>query len=166
MKKITGILLLLCCFTNVMAHQGAVIKSYAYGQQTVPGTQREDETEAGLVTTYFIYLEILKKMDVVIKYIWVEKQCSVPTTVAVTKLPVIVENNMGMALTKGSVKLVPKTSNAVLQVIPTDTIDDKKLITGKKLAAKNAFVIAYIYKGKWYYYTGKEIIQLEKQYGM
>ncbi|MES2775015.1 MAG: hypothetical protein V4722_12565 [Bacteroidota bacterium] len=167
MKKIICVSLLCCFFNSLVAQQqGAIIKSYAYSQEFMPGVQRVDE-EVKPITNYFMYVEILKKTKIDVKYIWIGKACSIPTTISVEKLPVVIINNGSRTIKEvASEELVPKTKNAVLQVMPTEPIEDTKLTTGKKLAAKNAFVIAYVYRGKWYYYTGKKIKQLEKQFGM
>jgi len=165
MKKILSVLFLFCLFGNVFGQRGAILKSYAYAQEFMPGTQQQD-AEVKTLTTYFIYLEIAKKTDVAVKYIWIGKNCSVPNIATNVKSPVVIVNNGAMNTKEPTSQLVPKTSNTILQIMPTETIDDKNLRTGKRLACKNAFVIAYIYKGKWCYYSGKAFKSLAMQFGM
>jgi hypothetical protein len=165
MKKILPAILFVFASFFSIAQKGAILKSYAYQQETAPGMQMEN-AEPKMRMSYFIYLEILKWIDVDVKYIWVEKKCSKPRAITVSKLPVVIQNNEGITNNDASETLVPKTKNTVLQIMQTDDVDDKKLTKGRNLAAKNAFVIAYIYKGKWYYYTGKKLKELQKQFAM
>ena len=165
MKKITFIVLLMTLSYFAVAQQGAIIKSYAYRQETIPGQIMEGQEDARFVS-HFIYLEILKKNNIVIKYIWIGNHCSIPSVIAISKLPVVMVHNTGMGMNEGSTQLVPKTKNTILQVMQGKEIADQKLTTGKRLAAKNEFVIAYRYKGKWCYYTGKSIKTLETQFGI
>ncbi len=148
------------------AQKGAILKSYAYQQEISPGMQMEYAEEPKVMMSYFIYLEILKKTNIDVKYIWVGKKCSKPRAINISKLPVVIQNDAGVTNNDASETLVPVTKNTVVQILQTDDVDDKKLTTGRNLAAKNAFVIAYIYKGKWYYYTGKKIKELQKQFAM
>ena len=166
MKKLFPVALLLLTSIFSEAQKCVIIKSFAYQQETSPGMQMENAEEPKALLSYFIYLEILKWNDIDVKYIWVGKKCSKPSTIAISKLPVVMYNNAGITNNDASELLVPKTKNKVLQIMQGDDWDDKKLTTGRNLAAKNAFVIAYIYKGIWYYYTGKKIKELEKQIAM
>ncbi len=166
MKKLFPVVLLLLVSFFSAAHKGAIIKSFAYQQEISPGMQMEYAEAPKAMLSYFIYLEILKRNEIDVKYIWVGNKCSKPSTVTISKLPVVMHNDAGITNNDASELLVPKTKNKVLQIMQGEDWDDRKLTTGRKLAAKNAFVIAYIYKGKWYYYTGKKIKELEKQFAM
>jgi len=166
MKKILFATFSIVVFlTSEAQRQGVILNCYAYRQETMPGVQMEGQ-EVQVIASNFIYLEILKSTMIDIKYLWVGKKCSKPSILPVTKFPVAISNSNAMNLDKGTTELVPVTKNSVLQILQNDVTNDSKLTTGRRLAARYAFVIAYVYKGKWYYYTGKKIKELEKQYGM
>lgn len=144
---------------SIAQTQGAS-KLYGYKQKQTPGTIRVDDNgnERPRAPQFNYYIYLVSKSTVIPSEIWVNGQ---PYSAKASQQSTPVEyRHPNSAETKPQI-LVPKTSNRVLQLTPTQDKIEKPTTKGKNLASKNELVVIYKANNKWYYKAVSKMKELE-----
>jgi hypothetical protein len=169
MKGILTTTALFLAFFSAIGQSGSpVVKAYAYSQVVAPGTipvltdEKGNRIEPAAnykpTTNYYIYLETNVATRMTIHAIWIKGKQYNFSQAKVSKTPVmktVAEDGMKNT----DMRLVPKTRNTVIQILPEAPLRVKV----SKDIAKDEVVIGYTWKGSTGKYRVKKIKVLAPQ---
>jgi hypothetical protein len=156
--------------TSVIIHGQPTVKIFAFEQQSHPGTVPaavKDENgnpiqKAAAKTNYFIFLSFKKNYVIKPVQIFIKGfSFAMDTVTEVEKTPVEYTNRT-IPDNPHKTTLVPKTSNKVIKIDPTESVEPVENGAHiKNLIKANDVVITYVWKGKEYFVTEKKIKELD-----
>lgn len=165
MKKV--FLLLFLVFSTVISGKAQTkgnSKLYGYEQQVSGGASPDRSLEPGAGTgksarvNYFIYLATSANSRVYPSELWIDGELYGAQVRTISKTPVLLESN-DPALNNRV--LVTKTTQKILQLVPTSSKGVKKSAKGTLLAKTNDVVMVYKQNGKFYYSVLPKLSGLE-----
>lgn len=147
------------------------VKIFAYEQDNLPGTRPAgvvDENgkpikKAAPKKNYFIYLSLKQKYSIKPVQIFIKGQSYEVGSSTVRKAPVEYTDNIVPNNPEKTV-LVPATDNKVLELPVAElSLSQKKTSYIQTLTVKNDVVVAYVWNGKKYFVSLKQIKKLAPQ---
>ncbi len=145
------------------------VKVYAYAQPVIRGVQLDIVDESGKTVqserkpsfNYYFFFEQKNKLAVKPLTLWVDGKPYDVQVVEESQTPVRLMTTRTGPLEQRNVELVPKTTNKVFKITPSDPKNIKPSSSLKKLMRNNKVVFSYVYKNKTYFATVKDFNMLE-----